>query len=362
MRKKIFVGLSGGVDSSVAAHILKSQGNDVVGVFIKTWQPDFIRCDSERERIDAMRVAASLEIPFLTCDAEEVYKREVGEYMVREYLEGRTPNPDVLCNRYVKFGVFWNFAQERGADAVATGHYARVVHQDGGYTLFRGVDTNKDQSYFLWQLTEDDLSHIVFPVGNMIKSEVRAYAQKNNIPVASKKDSQGICFLGQVDIEEFLSHYTNLTEGDVLDVSGKKIGIHKGARIYTLGQRHGFAVHATSTEEKPHFVIAKDVTANTITVSYEPPHTKEREIIKLSHVSWVNDRARERALLGVSFNEKNTILAQFRYRQNPFPVVITQGDYGITLSVPEGTDKPASGQSCVFYTREWECLGGGVVE
>ena len=336
---KVFVGLSGGVDSSVSAHMLKAQGHDVVGVFIKTWQPDFLVCNWERERLDAMRVAASLEIPFLTCDAEEAYKTSVGEYMIAEYLKGNTPNPDVMCNRHVKFGVFWEFSKARGADFIATGHYAQVLRdENGGLQLARGNDTNKDQSYFLWQLTKDDLAHTIFPVGHLPKPQVREYALAHNVPVAEKKDSQGICFLGHVDIEEFLSHYTMLVPGDVLDEKGERIGTHNGALIYTFGQRHGFTIEAATTHEQPHYVIAKDLEVNTVTVGTSAPKIEAGEDITLESISWVNESQKE-------------MLAQFRYRQTPFPVMLE----GTALTVPAETERPAQGQSVVFYTETGTC-------
>ncbi|OGG59173.1 tRNA 2-thiouridine(34) synthase MnmA [Candidatus Kaiserbacteria bacterium RIFCSPHIGHO2_02_FULL_50_50] len=342
---KVFVGLSGGVDSSVSAHMLKAAGHEVVGVFIKTWQPDFLVCNWERERLDAMRVAASLEIPFLTCDAEEAYKTAVGEYMIAEYLKGNTPNPDVMCNRHVKFGVFWEFAKARGADFIATGHYAQVVKDEHGVPqLVRGNDANKDQSYFLWQLTKEDLAHTMFPIGHLPKPQVREYALANNVPVAEKKDSQGICFLGHVDIEEFLSHYTTLIPGDVLNENGEKIGTHNGALIYTYGQRHGFTIDAATTHEQPHYVIAKDLEANTVIVGTEAPKIEEGENITLTNISWVSGSQKE-------------MLAQFRYRQSPFPVILS----GETLQVPKETERPAKGQSVVFYTKEGICLGGAIV-
>ena len=198
--KTVFVGVSGGVDSSVSAALLKDQGYSVVGVFIRTWQPDFIECTWRDERRDAMRVCAHLDIPFLECDAEDAYKNGVADYMIEEYKKGNTPNPDVMCNREVKFGVFWKFAKDHGADYIATGHYA--VNNNG---LRKSPDASKDQSYFLWTLTQDDLIHVLFPVGHLDKKDVRKLAEKYKLPTATKKDSQGVCFLGPLDMKEFLS-------------------------------------------------------------------------------------------------------------------------------------------------------------
>lgn len=347
--KKVFVGLSGGVDSSVAALRLIKQGYDVVGVFIKVWQPDFLQCNWEDERLDAMRVAAYLGIPFLTCDAEEEYRTEVGEYFVSEYIAGRTPNPDVMCNRYVKFGAFWKFAQERGADFIATGHYAQVksevsIGDSFTYKLLRGKDTNKDQSYFLWTLTQEDLSHTLFPVGNSTKDEIRLEAKKSGLPTAVKKDSQGICFLGHVDIKEFLSHFTTIETGRVLDTQGEEVGTHEGALIYTLGQRHGFTVFGEKGRE-PHYVVGKDVFSNVVIVDTKPPILPEQSGIKLINNNVVG-----------GLNLPTELEAQFRYRQTPFVAKII----GNTLTSDKELEKPAIGQSVVFYLGE-ECLGGAVV-
>ncbi len=213
----IFVGLSGGVDSSVAAKRLVEAGHTVIGVFIKTWHPAFLACTEESDRLDAMRVAAHLNIPFLTFDAVEAYKSTVADYMIREYAEGRTPNPDVMCNKNVKFGAFLDWALKQGADAVATGHYARIEVREGVPVLLRGKDPDKDQSYFLWSLSHEKLSRIIFPLGESMKHNVRKEAEGAGIPVFDKRDSQGICFLGDVDIKGFLSHYIPLQKGNVLD-------------------------------------------------------------------------------------------------------------------------------------------------
>src|SRR3972149_2581934 len=201
-KKMVFVGLSGGVDSSVTAALLKEQGYEVVGVFIKTWQPDFIECTWPEERRDAMRVAAHLDIPFLTFDLEKEYKKEVGDYMVSEYRAGRTPNPDVMCNKEIKFGAFLQKALAMGADFVATGHYAEISQIRNVFSLKKSPDPSKDQSYFLWTLTQEQLAHILFPIGHFKKTEVRKLAKKFALPVAEKKDSQGICFLGDIDLKD----------------------------------------------------------------------------------------------------------------------------------------------------------------
>lgn len=349
VKKAIFVGLSGGVDSSVAALRLKNAGHTVVGVFIKVWQPDFLVCDWEKERLDAMRVAAHLDIPFLTFDAEEAYKTHVADYMIEEYRKGRTPNPDVMCNEHVKFGVFLDFALAHGADAVATGHYARVDHTSAEHTLLRGKDPEKDQSYFLWRLTLAQRSRVLFPIGDTRKEDIRKEAARAGIPTAAKRDSQGICFLGHVDMEEFLSHYITTEKGDVLDEAGNSIGTHNGALFYTLGQRHGFTIHTKGGDQHSLYVIAKDMDANTITVR-ATPRTLDTEHISLTECNIAGD-----------WNSK-TLTAQFRYRQKPFQVSVDmrESDCAMLTVLETNIDVPSAGQSCVIYDGD-TCLGGGII-
>lgn len=349
-QKTVFVGLSGGVDSSVAALRLLKQGYKVVGVFIKVWHPDWLECNWEAERLDAMRVAAHLDIPFLTCDAVEDYRRDVGEYFVREYQAGRVPNPDVMCNRYVKFGAFLRFALRNGADYIATGHYARVREDGGVFRLYKGADRNKDQSYFLWTLTQDELSKLLLPIGDTNKDDIRSEAAEAGLPTAVKKDSQGICFLGHIDIPDFLSHYTELIPGSVLDVHGNIIGTHKGALVYTLGQRHGLTINNKGTESTPHFVVAKDMASNTVIVDTAPPVVVSGSHILLESVSWTAETPKF----------ESTVSAMVRYRQEPFMATLKE-EQGKTVIYPEiEIEKPPAGQSCVLYQGD-ECLGGGVI-
>lgn len=343
-KKKVFVGLSGGVDSSVAALRLKRAGHDVTGVFIKTWHPDFLECTEAEDRLDAMRVAAHLDIPFLTFDASETYRQDVADYMIGEYREGRTPNPDVMCNKYVKFGAFLAFAKDHGADAVATGHYARIYTSQTSINLLRGTDRSKDQSYFLWTLTQEQLAHIMFPIGDTRKEHIRIEAAKAGLPTARKHDSQGICFLGEVDLKAFLSHYIDVESGDVLDESGKVIGRHDGALYYTLGQRHGFDITVPDIERTPHYVVSKDVERNTLTVAARPPQNI-KDAIHLENVNHIQKRKD-----GAEYS------AQFRYRQHPIRVRIASE----TVTPLEATDMPSAGQSCVIYDGD-ECLGGGII-
>ncbi len=347
----VFVGLSGGVDSSVAALRLLRDGYRVVGVFIKVWQPDWLPCDWEQERLDAMRTAAHLGIPFLTCNAEEAYKTGVADYFIQEYTAGRTPNPDVMCNKHVKFGAFIDFAKENGADYIATGHYVQRTKAGDSYQLLRGIDSQKDQSYFLYQLTQQQLTQSLFPVGSSTKADIRAEAVRAGLPVANKKDSQGICFLGQVDIPEFIGHYTTLESGAVLDEAGKQIGEHRGALVYTLGQRHGFTILTAGELTQPHYVIARDIDNNTITVSTQRPTIDTESAIALTDCSWIDGAPQV----------EETVLAQTRYRQVPVPMrVVVVTERSATLKPLASIDSPSAGQSCVLYKANI-CLGGGII-
>jgi len=347
----VFVGLSGGVDSSVAALRLIKEGYNVVGVFIKVWHPNFLVCSWEQERLDAMRVAAKLGIPFLTCDAEEAYKNDVAEYFISEYRAGRTPNPDVMCNKYVKFGAFLQFAKEHKADFVATGHYAQRIEKNGAYELLRGVDTNKDQSYFLWTLTQEQLSSILLPVGNDTKDIIRTEASKAGLITAEKKDSQGICFLGHVDIPEFLSHYITLQQGDVLNTEGNVIGRHKGAFVYTIGQRHGFTITNEDPKRPPLYVVKRDITNNTVTVSAQKPHKEAKSELVIHDLNLINYTPKIGSVLHV----------QTRYRQTPTSCTVTRVEEDmITFSYDQTGEEVSAGQSCVLYDG-MRCLGGGII-
>jgi tRNA-specific 2-thiouridylase len=357
MRKQqtVFVGLSGGVDSSVAALRLLNEGYNVVGVFIKVWQPDWLECNWQQERLDAMRVAAKLNIHFLTCDAEKAYKDDVADYFINEYKEGRTPNPDVMCNKYVKFGAFLEFAKEHGADFIATGHYAqRIVKKDSDsplYEMHRGTDINKDQTYFLWTLSQKQLAKVLFPVGNSSKKQIRKEAMKAGLLTAHKKDSQGVCFLGHIDIPEFLSHYIDLNKGDVLDESGNIIGEHQGALLYTNGQRHGFTITNTDQDRRALYVTDRDLEANTITVS---PNTKKALQSDILYLTDVN-------IITTSLSVGQCIFIQTRYRQKPVSAEITViSTNSITLRYNKEHDQPSVGQSCVLYD-DVLCLGGGII-
>ena len=354
MKKKqatVFVGISGGVDSSVAAARLLDQGYDVVGVFIKVWHPDWLPCAWEEERRYAMKVAAHLDIPFLTCDAKQEYYDDVAKYFVSEYAAGRTPNPDVMCNKYVKFGSFLRFAKAKSADYIATGHYAQkkpVNQNESG--LFRGLDKDKDQSYFLWTLTQQQLVEVLFPIGDTEKQQIRREAQDRSLPTAEKKDSQGICFLGQVDIYDFLKNFITLIPGKVLNTAGQVVGKHKSSYIYTLGQRHGFVID-TGLHTMPHYIVSIDHQNNTITVDTKPPKATQSEKIQLQGCNWINQPPEKGSQMS----------AQVRYRQTPVSVVLHSiTDNTAEIELKNKVLLPASGQSCVLYDSN-RCLGGGII-
>ena len=354
VNKTVFVGVSGGVDSSVSAALLKDQGYNVVGVFIRTWTPDFIKCTWRDERLDAMRVCAHLGIPFLECDAEDEYKKGVADYMIEEYKKGNTPNPDVMCNREVKFGVFWNFAYARGADYIATGHYA-ICEKENAIYLKQSPDKSKDQVYFLWMLTQDDLSHVLFPIGHLQKKEVRKLAEKYMLPTATKKDSQGVCFLGPLDMKDFLKHYIQSKKGDVLNENNEVIGVHEGAAFFTLGERHGFTITNKRDDDFPLYVVSKNVEQNTITVSDKPINPlydkgiKETKI-RICKTNWISSIP----LNSVKYT------AQIRYHGEILDCRVEVMDKSNTIINFYKNVLVDSGQSVVLYDKNI-CLGGGVV-
>jgi tRNA-uridine 2-sulfurtransferase len=353
-KKTVFVGVSGGVDSSVAAALLKEQGYSVVGVFIRTWQPDWIECTWRDERRDAMRVCAHLNIPFVELDLEYEYKTGVAEYMIREYQAGRTPNPDVMCNREVKFGGFLRWALDHGADYVATGHYAqRKELSSGVIELSRGNDTQKDQSYFIWTLEQEQLRHILFPVGDIPKSRVRKLAQKFQLPTAVKKDSQGICFIGEIDMKDFLRHYIEEIPGDVCNEKGERIGKHNGVLFYTIGERHGFVINKKGTDDKPYYVTKKDIQKNILYVTQDIESLSSPLMYNLSSV--VDNQN--------SLKKGEVIDVQIRYRGEVKRAEILSVDKNqktACIKLLETDPSVAPGQSVVFY-RENVCLGGGIV-
>ncbi|MHB1163447.1 MAG: tRNA 2-thiouridine(34) synthase MnmA [Minisyncoccota bacterium] len=339
--KKIYVGLSGGVDSAVSAALLKQAGALVTGVFIKGWYPPGMPCTWAADRRDAMRVAARLGIPFFTLDARAEYKEGVIDYLLDEYRAGRTPNPDVMCNKEVKFGAFYRYAKEQGADAIATGHY------ESG---------EKDQRYFLWAVPKDILQATVFPVGHKEKSDVRALARRFHLPVAEKRDSQGVCFLGSISVEEFLRSEFGENPGTAIDEQGVVVGEHDGVLLYTLGERialrtaHKPRQVVPTTLAGPWFILAKDIAKNELTVgkSRVPIILPAHGGIRLTNANWFTDPSR-------------ATTAQYRYRGPRITGYLekAQGSqiFRCTEPLPE---IPTPGQSIVLY-RDDELVGGGII-
>ncbi len=338
-KKRVFVGLSGGVDSAVSAKLLQEAGYDVVGVFIKGWYPEGLPCTWAEDRRDAMRVAAHLGVPFHTLDASKEYKESVIDYLVREYGAGRTPNPDIFCNRDVKFGAFYAFAKAHGADAIATGHYART--KDG--KLYRAANADKDQSYFLHAVPADALTYTLFPLGEMKdKAEVRGLAKKYALPVADKRDSQGVCFLGPVSMEDFLKAEFGIRVGVAKDGEGHEIGKHEGALLHTLGER----VALSGASDGPWYVVSKDVEKNELIVSKERLIQDTKKDIAFTHPNWFEKPA-----------DGSAVFAQYRYHGPLVEGTLTGERFIPAHALPEPA---ASGQSIVFY-RDAACLGGGTI-
>ena len=366
---KVFVGMSGGVDSSVAAMLLRDEGHEVVGVFLRCYNLD--GC-AEQDAEDARRVAEHLKIPFYVWDFEEEYKRRVVDYMIEGYRAGITPNPDVMCNREIKFGLFLDKALAVGADYVATGHYVRLHAKPAVessapklFSLCAAKDTAKDQSYFLWTLTQKELRHCLFPIGDYLKTEVRAMARRAGLPTAEKKDSQGICFLGKISVADFLKQYIPERRGALVTTTGKKIGEHSGAEFHTIGQRHidanfKFPKTGCAVARKPFYVVKKDAVTNIVVVAEgnENPALYKKEV-ELANVNIIGGYTMGNFLAS---SRTLTILARVRYREPLAEAALLRlhsGDYRLIFNKPQKF--VASGQSAVFYSKEGEMLGGGVI-
>lgn len=346
MSKKVYVGLSGGVDSSVTAALLQQQGYDVTGVYMKNWSQDLpgFECPWKEDYQDAKRVSVRLGIPFKMYDFETQYRDKVVQYMIDEYQAGRTPNPDIMCNQEVKFKLFLETALEDGADMIATGHYSRVL--DG--KLLTAQNLAKDQSYFLYRVTEDALSKSLMPIGDFkTKDEVRELAKEFNLPTAGKKDSQGICFVGKVGIKEFLQQYVTTRSGDILDQNGNVIGQHDGAIFYTIGQRHGLNVGGGL----PYYVTGKDMDANQVFVTSNIDDNKLWNTeLNLTDLHWIN---------GEPDYEKE-YQVRTRYRAPLVPAKLLNKDDKVLLILSEQVRAITPGQSAVIYDGE-HVLGGGIV-
>ncbi len=358
-KTKIFVGLSGGVDSSVSAAILKKKSFDVTGVFIKVYQPEFLDCSWADERDDAKKICLKLNIPFLELDLEKEYKKYIFDYMLETYKKGQTPNPDVFCNKYIKFGAFLDFAEKKGADFVATGHYATKIYDQKKEIFFlqKSKDTKKDQTYFLSQISQKQLSKIIFPIGNLEKKDVRKKAKKFNLFTENKKDSQGLCFVGKIKMREFLQEFIEKKEGDVLDSSGEKIGEHEGAIFYTIGQRHGFSISGKfkKPDQEKLFVLEKNNEENILIVG---PFSELKKIDKnLDKIYFKNE-----IFISENLKKGDEILTQIRYRGEKIYSVLDFDECGFFAKAKKPHSSVSSGQIIAFYSKNGNfCLGSAII-
>lgn len=350
---RVVVGMSGGVDSSVAALLLKQQGYDVVGIFMKNWDDTDENgvCTATEDYNDVIAVCNQIGIPYYAVNFEKQYWEKVFTYFLDEYKAGRTPNPDVMCNKEIKFKAFLEHAVSLGADYLATGHYAQVEYRDGEYKMLRGIDENKDQTYFLNQLTQTQLKKVMFPLGHIEKKKVREIAQEAGLATAKKKDSTGICFIGERNFKEFLSNYLPAQPGDMMTMDGKVMGKHDGLMYYTIGQRHGLGIGGSGD---PWFVAGKDLERNILYVC----QGFDNEVLystslKAVNMSWVAEQAPAEELV---------CTAKFRYRQTDSGVIVKvleNGDVEVIFDEPVRAITP--GQAVVFYDGE-VCLGGGTID
>lgn len=357
MSQRVVVGLSGGVDSAVSAYLLKQQGYDVIGLFMKNWEDDDDSeyCSSRQDFIDATAVADVVGIDIEAVNFAKEYKERVFSDFLREYSAGRTPNPDVLCNAEIKFKAFLDYAMNMGADLIATGHYARVRQANGQTQLLRGLDETKDQSYFLHRLTQEQVSKVIFPVGELRKTEVRRIAQEIGLPNAKKKDSTGICFIGERPFREFLNRYLPTHPGPMRTPDGKVVGKHIGLSFYTLGQRKGIGVGGSRDGNgEPWFVARKDMASNTLWIAQGHDHPwllSHKLTAKIP--SWVS---------GHIPKVGSTLTVKTRYRQTDGACTVTACDSdSFTLSFPTPQWAVTPGQSAVLYDGE-VCLGGGFID
>jgi len=352
---KVVVGMSGGVDSSVAAAILKQQGHEVIGLFMHNWEEtdDNDCCTAVTDYEDVKRVCNKLKIPYYSVNFAEEYLDRVFSYFLDEYKKGRTPNPDVLCNREIKFGPFLEYAKSLGADYIATGHYAKVERKDGKTYLLKAKDQNKDQTYFLNQLNQDQLRDVLFPLGDWDKSDVRAFADKEGLSTATKKDSTGICFIGEKRFRQFLKNYIPCKPGKIVDLKGNIVGEHEGTMYYTLGQRRGLNIGGKKDGNGDRwFVIDKDIDKNLIIVSQGEDEELFSKGLITYNVNWIPETPNEKTF---------DCYAKFRYRQPDQKVKVTILEDKIRVDFYEKQRSVTPGQYVVFYT-ETECLGGGVIE
>lgn len=354
-KKCVAVGLSGGVDSSVAALILKREGYDVVGLFMRNWKeesPDGV-CTAEEDYEFVRRVAAKLDIPYYTIDFSKEYAERVFSHFVEEYSKGRTPNPDVLCNSEIKFGPFREFARGVGAEYVATGHYAGVERVSGKTYLIRAADENKDQTYFLNQLSGEQLSNVIFPLCPYQKSEVRRIAAEAGLASAEKKDSTGICFIGERDFRKFLAQYLPMKKGEIRDLSGRVLGEHDGVFFYTIGQRKGFGLGGVkgAKNDAPYYVISKDVKRNILYVNQGECPELYASGLETENFNFITD--------GITDGERVEVRTRHREPLRPAAAYMTREGVKVIFDFPVRAVTP--GQYAVLY-KDRVCIGGGVIK
>lgn len=340
--KTVYLGMSGGVDSSLSAVLLKEQGYNVVGVYMKNWSKDLpgMHCPWAEDLADAKRVAVKLGLDFKVYDFEKEYKAAVVDYLLEGIKNGRTPNPDIMCNERVKFKLFYERAKLEGADFIATGHYAKT----DGKNLLKAIDENKDQTYFLYRISEDAIAHTIFPIGHLKKPEVKKLAEEAGLANAYKKESMGVCFVGEVGMEDFLKEYLPQTPGDIIEAeTGKKLGRHKGAIFYTLGQRHGLYVGGGL----PYYVVGKDTAKNEVYISRN-----------LNHENLWTDSLKLEDIIIRSKNDSSKIDVRLRHRAKLIPAELDLKTN--TIKFQEKIKRPAAGQSAVFYQGNI-CIGGGII-
>ncbi len=367
---KIALGVSGGVDSALSAHLLTQAGHQVTAVYLECWRAP--GCRTEEDRADALKIALSLDLPFQVLDFKKQYKEKVVEYFFASFRSGRTPNPDTICNREIKFGLFYDWAMTHGFDAIATGHYAKIVGADGQKFLTVPCDQHKDQTYFLYLLKSEHLDHTVFPLADLDKTQVRSLAQKLNIHVATKKDSTGICFIGEINVADFLQKELGESPGDVIDTQGVVIGRHRGLWFHTIGQRGGFTLDPTSLIHRPganaisrhnippFYVIAKKPLTNQLVVGFGAATTQTSFMVTNPH--WINGYVGEK--IAITASQNHNLFVRVRHTGQLLPCQIGQESDGLTVTLQDPARGLADGQAAVFYTKmdkDLCCLGGGEI-
>ncbi len=355
-KETVVVGMSGGVDSAVSAHLLKQQGKNVIAVFMVNWEEENDGvCTSEADYEDVKRVCAKIGIPYYTVNYAKEYYDRVFEYFLKEYSEGRTPNPDVLCNREIKFGPFLEFANRIGAQKIATGHYAKVVEKDGKFYLYKSKDKNKDQSYFLNQLSQKQLGSVIFPLAEIEKTEVRKIAAELDLSNAKKKDSTGVCFIGERNFRNFLKNFLPAKPGLIKTTSGEVVGEHEGLMYYTLGQRRGLNIGGKAGGNGGRwFVLEKDLKNNVLVVSQGEDDLLFSDGLYAKEFNWIPEIPKDKTF---------SCFAKFRYRQPDQKVVVTiLDDNRIKVDFDQKQRAITPGQFVVLYGEDERCYGGGVIE